>query len=718
MPADSAQTDAFTENEPEEIGTAIYLKNTESPFYYFYSVLKMRYHDSGKDEFKNALLNGDIFKVSSDVDIALNNETVSLTGTYRDFLDLEGLFEYVIPYLKAGNDYVKDWQAKNGTEIESFAFEYELDDNGEVTNYGAKKEENGVVTYESTTTEYQQAVNKKNAMNRIWNMYCPWVDALYDMDGIYSQNVSVGGKKLVINDTLDPSSYIVEGRSMIFSEADMEIKGYSYKDLTAVERRLQAVTEKTYKDLMYLVNYYDMDNEVLLVAAAMYATFNFNSEFSQDKFLDDSVVMYPQGFELRNFNYDAYMRLALLNSTGETVFATDDLYTRILAKTSLFTGILLLLCDVLACIAIPMIKFIILVGLLFLGILVCIACVVNPPDKIFEAISKSVVLPTFLFLVLNVAFAYVMSFIVGEGLTTYVGSKGINFATNDPTITLLVMSLLSMAYLVCAWKVLKFLIDAYKKFGMSTAIAAVGIVGAAVAHGAAGMAKKATGATVGALTAEKGNRLAGAFEGAHAGAGGVIDRRIRDKRYQKMYGGRNAGALPDGGSGSSSMTDSINKKALGTGSDVDSDVKKSTFDSEYEKARAGSNDSTRVSRAVNKINHFGNKAASRFKDVASGVGKVGFTAAHLPSVVGNKVSRYANKTLEDISNDNKALRTASANRNADRAESAVQYRKNVVGEQKYQKIASNKAAKVVAKEIKRNSKEYSRETKNVKYDRN
>ena len=33
----------------------------------------MRYHDSGKDEFKNALLNGDIFKVSSDVDIALKN---------------------------------------------------------------------------------------------------------------------------------------------------------------------------------------------------------------------------------------------------------------------------------------------------------------------------------------------------------------------------------------------------------------------------------------------------------------------------------------------------------------------------------------------------------------------------------------------------------------------------------------------------------------------
>lgn len=722
LPQDSISHTAFDNADGGEIGTAIYLKNTESPFYYFYSVLKTRYSDNGEG-FKNALLNKDIFKVSNEVNNKDLKKTFimnkSVSGMYRDFLDLEGLFEFVIPQLKAGNDYVKDWQSIHGTEIESYAFEYEIDDTtGDVVKDSEGVNSNGDNLLKDATDkevqDYKDAVKRKNAMNRIWNMYCPWVDSLYDMDAVVGQKVSVGGRNLVIDDTLDPSAYLVKGRPMIFSEADMAVKGYSYKDLTHVERRLQAVTEKTYKDLMYLVNYYDMDDEVLLVAAAMYATFNFNSEFSQDKFLADSVVMYPQGFELKNFNYDAYMRLALLNSTGETVFATDDLYTRILAKTSLFTGILLLLCDVLACIAIPMIKFVILVGLLFLGILICIACVVNPPDKIFEAISKSVVLPTFLFMVLNITFAYVMSFIVGEGLTTYVGSKSINFATNDPTITLLVMSLLSMAYLVCAWKVIKFLIDAYKKFGMSTAIAAVGIVGAAVAHGAAGMAKKATGATVGALTAEKGNRLAGAFEGAHSGAGGVIDRRIRDKRMKGMLGGQ--------GAGGSSMTESIDKKASTMGSDDIGSSKKPTFNSEYDKAKAEMEPkegagSTRVSRAVNQVNRLGHKAASRFKDVASGVGKVGFTAAHLPTVVGHKVSKYANKTLEDISNENKALKTASESMSNARFDSGVKYRQNAVSEQKYQKIASKTAAKAAAKEIKRTSKEYAKETKNVKYDR-
>ena len=653
LPQDSVSGASFDKDDVGEIGKAVYLKNTESPFYYFYSVLKMRYQDG--EGFKKALLNEDIFRITPDTKSLLIGDfsDVKMVGAYRDFLDLEGLFEYVIPYLKAGNDYVEAWQSENGSEIETYAFEYELKDDGTVdeTKVGTKKTENGAVTYDASA-EYQEAVVRKNAMNRVWNMYCPWVDSLYDTDRIYNVKVSVGGKNIYINDSLDPSSYIVEGRPMIFSDADMIIKGYRYSDLTDTERKLQAVTENTYKDLMYLINYYDMDDEVLLVAAAMYATFNFNTEFSQDKFLDESVVLYPQGFELKNFNYDAYMRLALLNSTGETVFATDDLYTRILAKTSMFTGLLLLLCDVLACIAIPMAKFVILVALLFLGILVCIACVVNPPDKIFEAISKSVVLPTFLFLVLNVVFAYVMSFIVGEGLTAYVGSKGINFATNDPTITLLVMSLLSMAYLVCAWKVIKLLIDAYKKFGMSTALATVGVIGSAM---------------VGFATAGKGNRLAGAFEGGHLGAKGVIDRRIRDKRYQKLYGeggsggGRNRAALAAGlgegaGGGSKASTEFINKKASKAKGDTAGQASTNSGGVATEADRQYTNDLDPNATGLAKILSTGVYAKSKVKDaIAAGKHKKEMrqeikTAKKLDreekGTIRERGSKYLQKSLE------------------------------------------------------------------------
>ena len=535
----------FDNSDIKEISKAIFLKNTESPYYYFYTVLKARYAGivNNTNAFKKTLLDNQMFKVSSNEVSLLNNQDIDLIGSYRDFLDLEGLFTYLIPYMNASNQYVVNWREKNGGTIETYNFEYDVD-------------ENGVATVEDDTVsqEYRDAVEKKNNMNKVWNMYCPWVDSLYSLD-VYNERVSVGGAKLVISDTLNPSSYIEAGRPMIFSEADMIAKGYTYKDLTDIERKIQAVTEKTYEDFLYLLNYYDLDDEVLIGAAAMYATFHFNQEFSHKSLLGESVMLYPQNFELKNFNYDAFMRLAMLNATGENVFGDTDLYESILAQTSIFTGLLLIVSDLIACILIPLFKFVILVGLLFLGVLICIACVVNPPEKVFEAINKSLLLPTVLFMFLNIGFAWVMSFVVGEGLTSYVGSKGINFATNDPTITILIMSLLGVVYCFCAFKILKFLVSAYKKFGMSTALAAVGIVGAAVAAGTSGVAKKVTkavgsgvgagigavgsgvGAGIGAATSEKGQRLLGAFEGASAGAGGIMDRRIRERRMKELFGG-------------------------------------------------------------------------------------------------------------------------------------------------------------------------------------
>lgn len=551
--------------DSKNVSKALFLKNTESPYYYFYSVLKYRYTNGDGQNFKDMLLKNEIYKVNYEEQSILNT-TRNVSGSFRDFLDLEGLFTYIIPYMKESNSYVSGWRAKNGSDVIEFDFGYEeyMDDNGEISeDY-----------YSGKSSEYQDAVKRKNSMNKVWNMYCPWVDSLYDLD-VLNKKVTVGGSKVSIGDTLNPSSYLEVGRPMIFSEADMIVKGYNYSNLTDVERRIQSVLEKTYTDMLYLVNYYDMDDEVLLSAAAMYATFNFNTEFSQNSFFGKTVMLYPQGFELKNFNYDAFMRLALLNSTGESVFATDDLYSRVLSKTSVFSGLLLIACDIVACILIPMFKFVILVGLLFLGLLVCIACVVNPPEKIFEAVTKSLLLPTFLFMALNIAFAWVMSFIVGEGLTSYVGSKTINFATNDPTITMLIMAVLGIAYVFCAWKVLQFLISAYKQFGVGTALAAVGIVGAAISGGAKGIAKRAAGilgagagAAAGAATAGSGNRLMGAVEGAGAGVGGVARNRLRDRSLANALKKANSGSSSSGDN--ETVTNNINEKASKSGNESDS----------------------------------------------------------------------------------------------------------------------------------------------------
>lgn len=562
LPELSAAENEF-QGDTEGGSMAIFLKNTESPFYYFYSVLKMRYGNEGTGTtggttFKKALLEGSMFAVTENENRLIQTTDKNLTGVMRDYLDMQGLFEYVIPYMKLSNEYVTEWQKNNYSEIEEYNFEYELDSNGSVD----------MNSMDGQSNEYKNAVIAKNNLNRVWNMYCPWVDTLYDLD-VANTKITYAGKTKYIVDSLNPSSYLEVGRPMVFSAVDMEMKGLSYKDLTDVERRIQAVLENTYKDMLYLINYYDMNDEVLLVAGAMYATFNFNQEFSQNNLLGESVELYPQGLELKNFNYDAFMRLALLNATGENVFGTSDLYERVLAKTNIFTGLLLILCDLVACIIIPAFKFIMLIGLLFLGVLVCVSCVVNPPDKIMKAVSESVLLPTVLFMLLNIIFSWVMSFVVGEGLTTYVGSKGVNFATNDPTMTMLVIAALGIIYTIFAFKILKMLVKAYKKFGMTSVFATMGILSSAVTasagkvmRGAGKLVGSSVGAAVGFATAEKGERLAGAFEGGTLGSRRVINQRIRDKRYREMMkhsGGRGGGV---------GVTDEIDAKASGSSVDL------------------------------------------------------------------------------------------------------------------------------------------------------
>ena len=438
--------------DQSDANTTAFLLNTESPYYYFYNTLKYRYGSKGN--FKSSLLDRDIFIVR---DVDLVSTVKSANGEIRDFLDLEGMFTYMIPYLTVCNDYVYDWTSLNGTNIASYNF-------GNNDDVDVKASE-----------EYKNQSQLKREMQNVWNMYTPWVDQLNSLD-VNNKKVTVGTKKVKIQNTLNPSYYLLQGRPMIFSEADMVAKGYKVSSLTDVEIRMQKVLEDTYSDLMYLVNYYDMDNEVLLSAAAMYAVFNFNKEFSQTSLLGESVMLYPQNFEMKNFNHDAYLRLTLLNSTGETIFSDTDLFERVLAKTSVFTGVLLLVEDVVAIIAIPTLKFFVLLLLFFLGLLLCVAFTLMPPDKIVNCILKTLVLPSALFMTASVAFAYAVSFLMGDGLTSYVGSDSLSIATNDPTITILMLIVINVIYVIVLLELIKMMFKSFKSYGLASVFAGIGLV--------------------------------------------------------------------------------------------------------------------------------------------------------------------------------------------------------------------------------------------------
>lgn len=442
----------------------MFLAYTESPFYYFYNVMQQRYSKDNL-EFGNALLDKDTFIVSgteSDAD-----------GKIRDFLDLEGLFTYVIPYLQQSNEYVYGWTNIHGRSVEGFNFETGVapEENAED---GATPEEIEYAkrVYDNYTSEKE----KKENLEKVWMMYTPWVASIYDLSSAYNTSAKVAQNRVNIYDSLNPASYLTQGRDMIFSEADMRAKSYRYSDLTDVERRIQAVLDKTYEDLLYLVNYYDFDDEVLLTAAAMSATFNFNAEFSETRLLGDSVTLYPQNYELKNFNYDAFMRLILLNSTGEALMDKSDLYERVVQKTSIFTGILLLVCDVLGVIVVPTIKIATVLMLLFLTLLICISAVLSPPEKLMKTIIKQLGVPTGLFILASITFSFVVGMFMGDGITSYVGSQTPSFSITDPTITMFLLIVVDLIFIFILVVIMRLLFINLKSHFTKTLFGAVELI--------------------------------------------------------------------------------------------------------------------------------------------------------------------------------------------------------------------------------------------------
>ena len=451
-PGLSVGVDPSTGAYTTDAGTQMYLAYTESPYYYFYNVLKERFavgttESSDGTQTAGSNMKQNLMDVNS---YKYLQNTMDSDGDLRDFLDLEGLFTTVIPVLYEGNLYVREYGENFGLEIESYNFDDITDTN--ITG----------------TTAFQEGKAKKEKMKNVWNLYCPWVDYMYELD-VLNEKVRYMDKRITIGDTLNPGSYDEVGRPMIYSEADMSAKHMDYHNLTDVERRIQNVLESTYTDMLYLLNYYDFDNETLISTAAMFATFNFNREFSGSALLGNNGTIYPQSFELKNFNYDAFLRLTLMNATGIPLSDTStDMYEVILNKTSWWTGLLIIIVDVLACYAIPACKVLIMLLLLFLGLAFCVTCVVSPPEKIMQSLGKSIVFPTILYMLCNMAFAALIALFMGEGLVSYVGSRTNNIAINDPTVTVLMLILVSGVYLWMLIKLIKLLFTTFKSFGISS----------------------------------------------------------------------------------------------------------------------------------------------------------------------------------------------------------------------------------------------------------
>lgn len=401
--------------------TYTFLLYSESPFYFFYNALAntnaggntVTVSEDEVSGFLPVLLSEDLYTVS---------DTESpFYGLEKDFLDLEGLFTYVIPYMYSANDIVIRFTELRGTDYDKYN--------------------------DGTDTGKSLSLNSKDDIRKVWNLYCPWVDALYST-GWVSDRIAVAGKKTYV-DGFNPSTYYKNegsestGRPMVFGEADMVAKGVSLGDLTKVERKIYNVIHDTYVDMRYLANYANFSDEVLLTAAAMSATFNFNQEFTQSGLFKESIIQYPQGYELKTFSYDAFLRLILLNSTGQSVMAKTDIYTAVIENSSIWTGLLLLLVDALALYVVPAAKLIFIIAVFVLSLLMMLTCFLQGVESVPKTVVNVILVPMLKFLFTAIGHAFFTALLMGEGLTEYVGSKSGSIITNDPSITLLLLCLIN-----------------------------------------------------------------------------------------------------------------------------------------------------------------------------------------------------------------------------------------------------------------------------------
>lgn len=417
-------------------GLAAYGLMSENPFYYFswYLYESGLSADSGTNiGYKNLLLGDD------NAGFFYNTRG---NGELKDFMDMRSLFTYIIPYLKQGNDIVKEWDDTYGIFI------YD----GVPTEEGHQND-----TDIKNNPELKQKYWHNLNVARLYNIYTPWVDVMYDCSYSKQEKISYLGESYTVLDPLNPSSYPSE-RPMIFSKSEMVDYGLEEHQLTKVEKLILKAEKGMQERLFKLLNYYSFSDTVLNTAAAMNCAFEFNSVFSENSLFGSNHNIYPQSFELSDFSYDAFLRFILANSTGESMIINGDgsFYSNVVNKSSTTTIIVMLLLDIVAVYVIPGLKIFFIMGIFIMAIFTILmsAFKVDPKFKFTKRLMGSLVKPMISFLIINCTMAWVISLFMGEGNTKVTGSLEQSISLGDPVMVMLAMLVLNGVVLYLLWKML------------------------------------------------------------------------------------------------------------------------------------------------------------------------------------------------------------------------------------------------------------------------
>lgn len=436
---------------------------SESPYYYFSFSL----YDQGLN-FRPGSSGGykDLLLKSQNAGYFYNNTAKGNgLGEMKDYLDMRGLFTYVIPYLRQGNSIVREWDSVYGIKL----YEGVSTDEEELKSEKIKLPENA---------ELRQKTWHNVNVARLYSIYTPWVDLMYDSKYAKPTTVTVLGQRVEIQDPLNPASYPAD-RPMVFSRSEQLNLGYKESDLTDVERKIISLQDKGMTRMYELLDYYGFNDNVVNSAVAMELTFLFNREFSdQGLFNQSGTILYPQNYEMTDFSNDAYLRLILANSTGDSLYQVSDegFYKGIVDKSNTFVALMLIVSDVAGQYVLPVMKVLTIIGLLILSFLIALTIVLKIKDKPGKYALENWVVPLFKFLSATVVFSYALALLMPVG-TGNIAKNSFSIKLGDPTVAMGILLILIGIMCWVYFKILKEILSSVKEtsFGIGSLLVATGV---------------------------------------------------------------------------------------------------------------------------------------------------------------------------------------------------------------------------------------------------
>ena len=414
-----------------------YLWATESPYHYFYQGVKDSFSIS--DSLGSILgdLQGSYVENDDGIEVRKTFMHANDTGYVRDVLDLEEMFNNMIPYLYSVQLYAEGYDGVGG-----------------VFKEGDKIEEYKVYTD-----------NDKS-----WLFRSNWVTKLMESPD-YHASATIrlpDGKEAKVSNMMLPSCYEEAGRPMIFSEAQMHYVGVDEADLSLVELKCIEINKEVSKKWTMLLNYSalpGLTKEVLIRQMALDALLTFNQEFTATGLLSSAYAMYPSGIDLRSISFDSIMKMMMLNVTKDTSYIYGDTMQTIVEDSDILTALLLLMTAFICASIVPFARNV-LMGLIFFLGLFAIAWSILRDTKTKAKVSCGFIVSNFVFLgmtfIYYLCFKAIMAMTVTDEVLTV---SQIEVNSGNPIWCMLFVLIISGIYLFGIYKMIQLCIANFRDMG-------------------------------------------------------------------------------------------------------------------------------------------------------------------------------------------------------------------------------------------------------------